>query len=183
MEVLGKRLQLLMEAVPSATKIAYLGTRFGVEGPLGQMLKQWSTELRIPIVTFPINQSMPSDYERAFAKVAKERADALLLGEAGEFFAHRKLIVELAEKARLPAIYAFREFITAGGLMAYAVDQFDLSRKMADQVDQILSGGNPADIPVQQATKFAFLANIKAARAQGFSFPPSLLARADEVIE
>src|SRR5437764_14467530 len=133
-------------------------------------------------MTCPINQSTPSEYERAFAELAKERADALLLGEAGEFFAHRKLIVELAEKARLPTIYAFREFITAGGLMAYAVDQLDLSRKMADQVHQILSGGNPADIPVQQATEFALLVNTKASRDQGFNFPPSLLARADDDI-
>jgi putative ABC transport system substrate-binding protein len=183
MEVLGKRLQLLMEAVPSAAKIAYLGTRFGVEGPPGQMLKEWSTQLRIPIITFPINQSTASEYERVFAEIAKERPDALLLGEAGEFFAYRKLIVELAEKARLPAMYAFREFITAGGLMAYAVDQLDLSRRMADQVHQILTGGNPAEIPVQQATRFAFIVNRKAARAQNFGFPPSLLARADEVVE
>jgi len=183
MEVLGKRLQILMEAVPSAAKIAYLGTRFGVEGPPGQMLKEWSAQLGIAIATFPINESSPSEYERVFDEITKERPDALLLGEAGEFFAHRKLIIELAEKARLPAIYAFREFITAGGLMAYAVDSLDLSRKMADQAHQILSGGNPAEIPVQQATKFAFLVNMRAARAQNFSFPPSVVARADEVIE
>src|SRR5437764_14316165 len=116
-------------------------------------------------MTFPINQSTPSEYERAFAGVAKERADALLLGEAGEFFAHRRLIVELAEKTRLPAIYAFREFIAAGGLMAYAVDSLHLSRKMPDDVTRILSGRYLADIPDQQETKFAFVVNIKAAGA------------------
>jgi putative ABC transport system substrate-binding protein len=93
------------------------------------------------------------------------------------------LIVDLAEKSRLPAIYPFRDYVEAGGLMAYETDLVELFRRMADDVHQILNGVKPGDIPIYQPTKFEFLINLKAAKAIGLTLPPSLLARADEVIE
>jgi putative ABC transport system substrate-binding protein len=93
------------------------------------------------------------------------------------------LIVELAEKSRLPAIYAFRDYVEAGGLMAYETDLAELFRRMADDVHQILNGTKPADIPIYQPTKFEFLINLRAAKAIGLAIPPTLLAAADEVIE
>ena len=93
------------------------------------------------------------------------------------------MIVDLAEKSRLPAIYPFRDYVEAGGLMAYETDLAELFRRMADDVHQILNGVKPGDIPIYQPTKFEFLINLKAAKAIGLTLPPSLLARADEVIE
>jgi putative tryptophan/tyrosine transport system substrate-binding protein len=96
---------------------------------------------------------------------------------------YRKLIVELVEKSRLPAIYGWRYYVEAGGLMAYAPDPAELGGRMADDVHQILNGANPGDIPIYQPAKFEFLINLKAAKAIGLTFPPALLALADEVIE
>ena len=96
---------------------------------------------------------------------------------------HRELIVELVEKSRLPAIYAYREYVEAGGLMAYGVDLGELGRRMADDVHQILNGAKPGDIPIYRPTKYEFVINLKAAKALGLTIPPLLLATADEVIE
>ena len=93
------------------------------------------------------------------------------------------MIVDLAEKSRLPAIYGYREYVEAGGLMAYGADFGELMRRMADDVHEILGGAKPGDIPIYQATKFQFIINLKAANALGLTIPPALLARADEVID
>jgi putative tryptophan/tyrosine transport system substrate-binding protein len=98
------------------------------------------------------------------------------------FFAERKQIVELATKYRLPAIYTRKEYVDAGGLMSYGEDYEDLFRRSADYVDKILKGAKPADLPVQQATKFEFVINLKAAKEIGLTIPPSVLAKADRVI-
>ena len=107
----------------------------------------------------------------------------MIVNDTADLFPYRQLIVELAEKSRLPAIYGYREYVEAGGLMAYGADFAELTRRMADDVHEILNGTKPGDIPIYQATKFEFVINLKAAEALGLTIPPSLLARADEVIE
>ena len=101
----------------------------------------------------------------------------------GDLYAHRQLIAELAQKHRLPAMYPYRDYVEAGGLMAYAVDLAELLRRMADDVHQILKGAKPGDIPIYQPTKLELLINLKTARALGLTLSPALLAHAVEVIE
>ena len=112
-----------------------------------------------------------------------EDADALLVSGEPEHTPNRRLIVELAEKYRLPTIYPFRGFVEAGGLMAYAVDLADIFTRAAGYVDQILKGASPGDIPIYQVSKFELVVNVKAANAIGLTLPPALVLRADEVIE
>jgi len=105
------------------------------------------------------------------------------VSSTSELFPYRQLIVELAEKDRLPAMYCWRDYVEAGGLMAYGTDLIEIWRRLADDVQEILSGAKPGDIPIYQPTKFEFLINLTAAKALGLTIPPSLLALADEVIE
>jgi putative ABC transport system substrate-binding protein len=125
----------------------------------------------------------PSEIERIFAAIEQQRPDAVLVSGEGDLYANRQLIAELAEKNRLPVMCPYRDYVEAGGLMAYAVDLAELLRRMADDVHQILKGAKPGDIPIYQATKFELLINLKTAKALGIEVPPTLLARADEVIE
>jgi putative tryptophan/tyrosine transport system substrate-binding protein len=120
---------------------------------------------------------------RQFQEAIGERADAAVVSAGGFFLAHRQLIVELAAANRLPAMYPFRDFIEAGGLAAYGPDLGEAAERLASQVDQIVKGAKPGDVPVHQASKFALVLNITTARAHGLTIPPTLLARADEVIE
>ena len=113
----------------------------------------------------------------------QQRPDAVLVSGEGDLYANRMLIAELAEKARLPTICPYRDYVEAGALMAYAVDLAELLKRMADDVHQILNGAKPGDIPVYQPIKFDLLINLKTAKALGLTLPPSLLSRADEIIE
>ena len=113
----------------------------------------------------------------------QQRPDVVLVSGEGDLYAHRQLIVELAEKNRLPAMCPYRDYVEAGGLMAYAVDLAELLRRMADDVHQILKGAKPGDIPIYQATKFELLINLKTAKALGLTLPSALLAGAAEIIE
>jgi len=124
----------------------------------------------------------PDDLNRAFEAITKARTGALIV-TAGPFgSANRKRIVEFAAKSRLPAIYYRREFVEDGGLMSYAANPNDLSRRAATYVDKILKGAKPADLPVEQPTKFELIINLKAAKQIGLTVPPNVLARADKVI-
>jgi putative ABC transport system substrate-binding protein len=125
----------------------------------------------------------PEEFESAFAAMARERADALLVGGTSTFLAHRTRLAELAVKGRLPTMYSFRESVEAGGLMAYAVNMADFVGRAAVYVDKILKGAKPADLPVEQPTKFELVINLKTAKALGLTIPQSVLARADEVIQ
>jgi putative ABC transport system substrate-binding protein len=135
------------------------------------------------VIPMLIEESTPAEYQRVFAEIVPERADGLIVSDIGDLLPYRQLIVELAEKSRLPSIFGLREYVEAGGLMAYQADQIELYRRMADDVHEILNGTKPGDIPIYQASKFEFVINLKAAEAIGLTIPPSLLARADEVIE
>jgi len=186
-ETYAKRLQILKEAVPSASKVAWLTPRRIWEAATGQALQRAFQEvgrqLELSVIPMLLQESSPSEYQRMFAEIAPERPDALMVSDIADHFPYHQLIVELAEKSRLPAIYGYREYVEAGGLMAYGADFGELMRRMADDVHEILGGAKPGDIPIYQATKFQFIINLKAAKALGLMISPSLLARADEVIE
>jgi putative tryptophan/tyrosine transport system substrate-binding protein len=182
-EIWGKRLEMLKESIPSTAKTAFLGMREGWEGSSGQALRDAGGRLGISLVFTLPQEGTPSEIERVFAAMQQQRPDAVLVSGEGDLYAHRQLIAELAEKNRLPAMFPYRDYVEAGGLMAYAVDLAELLKRMADDVHQILKGAKPGDIPIYQPTKFELLINLKTAKALGLTLPPALLARADQVIE
>ena len=182
-EIWGKRLEMLKEAIPSMTRAAFLGMREGWEGSAGQVLRDAGGRLGISLAFTVPQQGTVAEIERVFTAMAQQRPDAVLVSGEGDLYANRQLIAELAEKHRLPAMCPYRDYVEAGGLMAYAVDLAELLRRMADDVHQILKGAKPGDIPIYQPTKFELLINLKTAKALGLEVPPTLLARADEVIE
>jgi putative tryptophan/tyrosine transport system substrate-binding protein len=181
-EIWGKRLQILKEAVPAASKVAYLTTRVS-QSPEGQQLREAGQRLQLSVTELPLEEVTSTAIQRAFAEIAQQQSDALIVNSNSLLFPYRQLIVELAERSRLPALYPWREYVEAGGLMAYASDNRELWRRMADDVHQILNGAKPGDIPIYQPTKFDLVINLKAAKALGLTIPPILLATADEVIE
>jgi putative ABC transport system substrate-binding protein len=138
-----------------------------------------SVRLKAVLIDVRKSEDLPGAYESARA----QRINALLIGNDTITQANRRQIVDLAAQHRLPASYASREFVGAGGLMAYAVSYADLYRRAASFVDKILRGASPADLPVEQPTKFELVINLKTAKTLGLTVPPGLLATADEVIE
>jgi putative tryptophan/tyrosine transport system substrate-binding protein len=123
------------------------------------------------------------EYHRVFTALAQEGAEGLVVGDESENVAYRRLIVELAAKGRLPTIYPYRQFVEAGGLMAYGIDVSDLGHRVADLADKILKGAKPGEIPIFQPTHFELSINLKTAKTLGIELPPLLVARADNVIE
>lgn len=182
-EVWGKRLAVLKEAIPQTTKVAFLGMRGGWEGPPGQVLRDAASRLGISLSFTLPEKGTPSEIERVFALIEQQRPDALLVSGEGDLYANRQLIAELSVKTRLPTMCPYRDHVEAGALMGYAVDLAELLRRLADDVHQILKGAKPGEIPIYQPTKFELLINLKTARALDLALPPTLLARADEVIE
>ena len=124
----------------------------------------------------------PEDFDRAFSDMTRARAGALAVSSGGMFIGERRRLVDLAAKNRLPALYSAREFVDAGGLMAYGANFADSYRRAATYVDKILKGAKPGDLPIEQPTKFELVINLKTAKALGLTIPPSLLGQADEVI-
>ena len=187
-EIWGKRLQILKEVVPSASKIAFLGMRVVREGPVTQQFRQQLNELgqQLEISAVPmmlLRESTPAELQRVFHEIAADRPDAIIVSDIPDLSAHSHLILEFVDRSRLPVMYPYRNYVEAGGLMAYASDLPELARRLADDVHQILNGAKPGDIPIYQPTKFEFLVNLKAAKTLGLTVPLSILARADEVIE
>ena len=182
-EIWGKRLELLKEAVPSTARAAFLGMREGWEGSFGQALRDAGSQLGISLVSMLPQAGTPAEIERVFAAMAQQRPDAVLVSGEGDLYANRQLIAELAEKYRLPTICPYRDYVEAGGLMAYMVDLAELLRHMAGEVHQILNGARPGDIPIYQPTKFELLINLKTAKALGLTLSPALLSHANEMIE
>jgi putative ABC transport system substrate-binding protein len=182
-DIWGKRLQMLKEAIPSAAKAAFLGMREGWEGSSGQVLRDAGDRLGISLVFLLPEKGTPSEIERVFDALEQQRPDAVLVSGEGDLYAHRQLIAELAEKKRLPTMCPYRDYVEAGALLGYAVDLAELLRRMADDVHQILKGAKPSDIPIYQPTKLELLINLKTAKALGLTLPPALLATAVEVIE
>jgi putative ABC transport system substrate-binding protein len=182
-EIWSKRLEFLREIVPSASRVGLLGIPFAWEHA-GAVLREAARQMGMSLVGTPLEGTLQeSEYRRVFEAITQQRPDAMVVGPESENLANARLIVELAEKARLPAIYPLREFPEAGGLMAYAFDLGEVYHRAAGYIDQILKGANAGEIPIYQMTKFELVINVKAAEAIGLAMPPSLLLRADEVIE
>ena len=179
-ELEGKRLALLKEALPRIHRVAFLGTKSDWEDPFGKSTQAAARALRITLIHA---EHTPDEYTDAFARIVRERPDALLVPNTTSNFARRRFIVEFATKSRLAGMYYVRNFTEDGGLMSYGADFRDQFRRLAVYVDKILKGAKPADLPVEQPTKFELVINLKTAKALGLTIPPSLLARADEVIQ
>jgi putative tryptophan/tyrosine transport system substrate-binding protein len=137
----------------------------------------------ISVTLQPLAVRHPKDLEPLFAAATRERADALLVFAHAFAFVHRDRIIELAARQRLPAMYGWREFVEVGGLMSYGPNVNTILRRAAGYVDRILKGAKPGDLPIEQPTKFELIINLKIAKALGLTIPPSLLARADQIIE
>ena len=181
-ELAGKWLQLLKTAIPDAERIAFLGNlRNPQQVPLLQAAQQAAGTLRTDLLS--VEASASDELDAAFAMMAREHAEALIVTGDPVFFLEKTRIVELAASHKLPAIYQWREFVAIGGLMSYGPDLNDLFRRAATYVDKILKGAKPADLPVEQPTKFELVVNLNTAKALRLTIPPSILARADEVIE
>jgi putative ABC transport system substrate-binding protein len=183
-ELNTKRLEILKDAVPKLTRVGLLrpaGRGISTERSVKE-LKPAAVALKLKLEEIE-TQTEPDakGLERAFQTAKQKQVDAIITTTANPFFAERKRIVELAVKYRLPAIYFSKEFVDEGGLMSYGADFDDLFRRAAVYVDKILKGAKPADLPVQQATKFKFVINLKAAKQIGLTLSPDLLARANKV--
>ncbi len=176
----GKRLELLKEVVPRLSRVAILRDR----SPESEVaLKETQLAARgLKVGLRILDVQGPSDVESAFFVMKKERLGALIVISSPMFVNERIRITALATKQRLPAIYTLREYVDAGGLMSYGVSLPHLFRRAATYVDKILKGTKPADLPVEQPTKFEFVINLKAAKQIGLTIPPNVLARADRVI-
>jgi putative tryptophan/tyrosine transport system substrate-binding protein len=178
-EIEAKRLQLLKDALPDQARIGYLGTLADWESRLGQSVRSAATGLGVTLVHV---QHTPTDYNEAFALIAKDRSHALFVSRSPANFGNRRRICRFCRRAA-PASFYTREFVDTGGLMSYGVNIPDLFRSAAAYVDKILRGARPADLPVEQPTKFELVLNAATFKTLGLAIPPLLLARADEVIE
>jgi putative ABC transport system substrate-binding protein len=180
-ELSGKRLELLKEIIPKLTRVAVLGdsTSPGNADTLKE-LEVAAQALKLQLQYLDVLSV--NDIETAFRAAGKERADAVIVLSGSILTSQRRQIIDLAVKSRLPASYARPEFVESGGLMTYGVSLIDNFRRAASYVDKILKGAKPADLPVEQPTKFELVINLKAAKQIGLTIPPNVLARADRVI-
>jgi len=179
-----KRLEILKDAVPKLVRVGLLrppGANTGIDLQL-QELRPAAQALKLKLEEID-TQPDPKGLERAFQTAKQKQVNAIMTISTPLFFAERKRIVELAGKYRLPAIYSQKEYVDEAGLMSYGADYDDLYRRAAVYVDKILKGAKPADLPVQQATKFEFVINLKAAKQIGLTLSPEFLARANKVIK
>jgi putative ABC transport system substrate-binding protein len=180
-ELNSKRLEVLKDAVPRLIRVGLLRPPGAADVQMKE-IRPAALALKLKLEEIE-TQSDAKGLESAFQTAKQKQVDAIMPQVATRFFAERKRIVELATKYRMPAIYFQKEFVDEGGLMSYGVDFSDQFRKAAHYVDRILKGTKPADLPVQQATKFEFVINLKAAKQIGLIIPPNVLARADKVIQ
>jgi ABC-type uncharacterized transport system substrate-binding protein len=176
-ELGGKRLELLKEAFPNISNVVLLGGSGVSSQP-----KEIENAARILGLKVQAISARNADLESIFLTIAKNRADAIMLVSSPNLVVQRKQIVELAAKTRLPTMYPESEFVNSGGLMSYGIIPSDLFYRAATYVDKILKGAKPADLPIQQPTKFEFFINLKTAKQIGLTIPPNVLARADKVI-
>jgi putative tryptophan/tyrosine transport system substrate-binding protein len=177
----GKRLELLKEAFPKIVRVAFLWQAGGMRGNLELTdMEAAAKVLGIKLQSLPVRSL--GDLEGAFARAKKERAQALITTTGALIDTQQRQVLDFAVKNRLPAMYPNSEFVEAGGLMSYGSDNTDLWWRAADFVDKILKGTKPADMPVEQATKFEFVVNMNAAKQSGLTIPQKVLARADRVI-
>jgi putative ABC transport system substrate-binding protein len=183
MEMEGKRLQLLKETVPTVTRVAVLSFSTDTPEPIfGREVRAAAQALGVTLQSYGVRES--AELTGAFAAMTRARAEALFV-DPHPFWGpnEQRQVIDLAAQNRLPAMSFNRDFVTAGGLMAYDVNQAAIRRRVGSYVDRIFKGANPGDLPVEQPTKFGLFINLKAAKALGLTIPPSVLMRADEVIQ
>ena len=177
-EIIAKRLQIIKEAMPSAAKVTYLFAGHHPEGVDGV-----ARRLGVVVTESFLPQVDEAQLRRSFAQMAEQRTDAILIDGSGSFLAFRALLVELAAKGRIPTIYPYRDYVEQGGLMAFAPDLGELAERMASDVQQILNAAKPGEIPFYLPSKFELIVNLKTAKTLERVLSPTLLARADQVIE
>jgi len=181
-ELTAKRIEIMREVIPQLSRMALIDNMANRSVPAQwDETKRAAFALGIQPQLYDVRKA--EDIERAFSSAIAQRVNALSVGNDSVVIANRIQVVQLAAKHRLPAIYATRDFVDAGGLLSYAAHYPDLYRRAAAYVDKIFKGAKPADLPVEQPTKFEIVVNLKAASALGLTVPSTLLARADEVIE
>jgi putative ABC transport system substrate-binding protein len=184
LELIGKRVEFFRQVVPTASRLAWLTPRRTMDLPIGKVTRErvrWAGMTLIDaVLEAPID---PAAYRSAFEAMARDRVDSLWAATVGESLEHRRLIAELSLRARLPSAFGWRENVEAGGLMSFGNDVVDTFRRSVAYIDRVLKGAKPAELPFQQPTKFELVINLQTAKALGLTIPPSILARADEVIE
>ena len=181
-ELAGKQVELMKEALPRVTRVAVLRNP---DQPVHvAKLKQAETTARtLSIRLIVVEARGPDDFEHAFATIAGQRAEGIIVFADGVFLAHRRRLMELVTRLRLPGVYALNGFAEAGGLIAYVPDDAETYRRAASFVGRIFKGANPATLPVEQPTRFELTVNLAAARTLGLTIPQSLVVRADQVIQ
>ena len=178
-EIAAKRVQLLNEAFPRVSRVAVL-----FSPPRSNLPDTQEAAARaLSLTLVPVEVTAPDGFETAFVSIQRARVGAIILGGSPFFWANRQKILEFAAKENLPAIYWDRIYTESGGLMSYGLDYADIDRRAAGYVDKILKGARPGTLPIEQPTKFELVINLKTAKALGLTIPPSLLLRADEVIQ
>lgn len=177
----GKRLQLLKEAVPRASRIAYLGPEWAWGTDYGQAARNAARVLGLTLTFLPAQEQ--AQFLAAFEMMRRQPPDSLYAFGSTENFAFRQLILDFVNRERLPALYAYREAVEKGGLMSYGANLIALWQGVARQVDKILRGEKPGDLPIERPSIFEFVINLKTAKALGLTIPQSLLGRADDVIQ
>jgi len=184
-ELISKSLELLKQSLPGVSRVGLLFKPDAVPDRVAKdRLKAAHVTARTLGVRLQVVEARgPEDFDRAFSEMTRARAGAVTVQATPVFDSARQRLVDLAAKNRLPAVYSYRPYVDAGGLMSYGPDLVDLFRRAATYVDKILKGAKPADLPVEQPTKFELVINLKTAKALGLTIPPSLLARANQVIE
>jgi putative tryptophan/tyrosine transport system substrate-binding protein len=182
-ELVGKQLELLKDAVPQISRVAVLWNSANPAFQTPQLREMEVGAKAMGVWLQVLEARSPDDLDLAFAAITAKQAGALLVLADAMFFQHRTRIADFAAKRRLPAIFQGKENVEAGGLMSYGVSIPDMFRRTAVFVDKILKGAKPGDLPVEQPTKFELVINLKTAKALGLTIPPSLLLRADQVIE
>ena len=181
-ELEAKRLQLLKEIVPGLSRVAILFNRTNHYARLALQSARGGAQT-LQVILTPYDVYDTATLNAVFVTLTKDRPDGIMLPADAFLVSERNRIAQFAIEKKLPSVYSFREYIEAGGLMAYTPNYHDLFRRAANYVDKILKGTKPAELPIEQPTKFHLLINLKTARALGLTVPPTLLARADELIE
>jgi len=180
----GKRVEFLVEASPKSSKARLLASQWLWDSPAGSAIREAAKQAGISLALARLDSDInEAAYRRVFNLMQEDQVDALVAADQPEHFSYRRLLVELAAKYRIPTIYPFREHVELGGLMSYSADITDTFRRIAHQIAEVLNGISPTEIPFYQPTKFQLIINLKTAKALGLEMPPTLLARADEVIE
>lgn len=180
----GKRIGLLQEVFPALSKLAFLTLRTTWEAMQGAGVRAASETTGIPVISLLLDlPTSDSSYRAAIARASQEGANAIMVGDNPDVMTNRGLVADLIEQTRLPAIHPFREIVEIGGLIAYSFDLVELNRRVANNINAILRGANPGEIPFYQASKFELSVNLKTAKSLGLTVPQTILASADKVIE